>query len=210
MASSRVNRPMNLKQRDADISQKLQLYGIATAFQNGKLPSNDQIDSTLNSFIYSDALTKPSSQLSTDGHKLVADVREVVNQAKYLLLSKNQGDVLQDFIWQTSRHDFKSTKWGDSPVTKDAAKEDGQQALQGLKTLGNLLITNGQFRKLCMFPSSFFFFLSTQTLTTCSEGCLHPLPGHGCRWCHQGCRQGPSVGRRIGPDGRGCRGQHMA
>lgn len=33
-------------------------------------------------------------------------------------------------------------------VTKDGAKQDGQKALEGLKTLGTLLVTNGQFRKL--------------------------------------------------------------
>jgi hypothetical protein len=34
-----VNRPTNTKQKEQDITQKLQLYGILTAFSNGKVPS---------------------------------------------------------------------------------------------------------------------------------------------------------------------------
>jgi len=34
-----VNKPMDPKQRDIDIARKLQLYGIASGFQHGKLPS---------------------------------------------------------------------------------------------------------------------------------------------------------------------------
>jgi Family of unknown function (DUF5923) len=34
-----VNRPTNTKQKEQDINQKLQLYGILTAFSNGKVPS---------------------------------------------------------------------------------------------------------------------------------------------------------------------------
>ncbi|EFX03202.1 hypothetical protein CMQ_3131 [Grosmannia clavigera kw1407] len=148
MSSRQVNRPTNIKQRDEDIGRKLQLYGIANAFGLGKLPSNDQIDTTLNSLLSSKALSSPSGKLSPEGRALVAEFRDVVSQAKYLVLSKNQGNLLQDFIWQTSNHDYKSIQAPGSSVDKAVAKTDGDQALQGLKTVGNLVITNGQFRKL--------------------------------------------------------------
>ncbi|CAK7236885.1 hypothetical protein SBRCBS47491_009788 [Sporothrix bragantina] len=156
MASAGVNRPTNVRQRDADIERKLQLYGIVSAFGNGKLPSNDQIDATLNSFIASKALSSPSNKLSAEGRALVADFRDVVNQAKLLLLSKNDGNLLQDFIWKTSHHDYSSIDTPGAPVSKDVAKQDGDKALEGLKTLGNLLITNGQFRKLLKDSSILF------------------------------------------------------
>lgn len=76
-------------------------------------------------------------------------MRDVVNQAKRLLLSKNEGNLLQDFIWQTQRFDPKVVGVPGAPVDKDSAKQHGDKALQGLRTLGTLLITNGQFRKLC-------------------------------------------------------------
>lgn len=85
---------------------------------------------------------------------MVADVREVVEQAKKLLLTKNQGNLLQDFIWQTQQFDPKAVSTPGAPVDKNTAKQHGDKALQGLRTLGTLIITNGQFRKLRKSASS--------------------------------------------------------
>ncbi|KAI0148383.1 hypothetical protein GGR57DRAFT_239258 [Xylariaceae sp. FL1272] len=145
---SNVNKPTDTKQKEADVNRKLQLYGIIHAFQLGKVPSNDQIDVALNSFLASKALTNPSPKLSSEGRELVADVRDVVKHAKHLLLSKNEGNLLQDFIWQTQHFDPNAVDTPNAPLSKDAAKQHGDQALEGLRTLGTLLITNGQFRKL--------------------------------------------------------------
>lgn len=118
----------------------------------------------LNSFLQTKGLTNPPSELSEDGKQLVADTREVIKQAKNLLLSKNDGNLIQDFIWQTTQFDPKNVQGPNTPVKKDEAQRDGDEALQGLRTLGTLLITNGQFRKLRMScrsltpPLLFFFF----------------------------------------------------
>jgi len=74
-------------------------------------------------------MAAPSKRLSAEGQALVADFRGVVEQAKYLLLTKNEGNLLQ--------------------VSAETAKQHGKQAKDGLRTLGTLLISNGQFRKLC-------------------------------------------------------------
>jgi hypothetical protein len=146
--SPAVNKPVVKEVKEADINRKLQLFGIYSAFENGKVPSNEQIDVALNSFLASKALSNPPEKLSEDGKKLVADVREVVKQAKNLLLSKNEGNLIQDFIWQTTQFDPKSVNTPNLPISKDTAQRHGDEALQGLRTLGTLLITNGQFRKL--------------------------------------------------------------
>ena len=39
MASTSVNRPTNVAQKESDVNQKLQLYGIYSGFANGKVPS---------------------------------------------------------------------------------------------------------------------------------------------------------------------------
>ncbi|KAI1822523.1 hypothetical protein F4861DRAFT_514264 [Xylaria intraflava] len=143
-----VNRPSDPKQKEADINRKLQFYGIFKAFQMGKVPSNDQIDVALNSFIASRALSNPSNRLSPEGRELVASFVNVVKHSKRLLLSKNEGNLLQDFIWQTSQFDATAISTPASPLTKDEAKQHGDKVLQGLRTLGTLLVTNGQFRKL--------------------------------------------------------------
>ena len=102
----------------------------------------------MNSFLASKAVASPSNKLSAEGRALVADFREVVKQARNLLLSKNEGNLVQDFIWQTTQFDPKSVQSPNAPINKDQIQRDGDEALQGLRTLGTLLITNGQFRKL--------------------------------------------------------------
>ncbi|KAI3329555.1 hypothetical protein F4824DRAFT_381410 [Ustulina deusta] len=143
-----VNKPTDMKQKEADVNRKLQLYGIFSAFKLGKVPSNDQIDVALNSFVSSRPLSNPSKNLSAEGRELVADFVDVVKHAQSLVLSKNEGNLFQDFIWQTQQFDATSVSTPQSPLTKDEAKKHGDKAVEGLRTLGTLLITNGQFRKL--------------------------------------------------------------
>ena len=102
----------------------------------------------LNSALASKALTSPSKDLSEEGQKLVKDLREVIDQARKLILSKNDGQLLQDFIWQAQRLGEVEAKKPDAPLNKDGAKQDGTNAVEGIKTLGTLLVTNGEFRKI--------------------------------------------------------------
>jgi len=144
-----VNRPDDPKVRDADIENKLRLFGIYNAFANGKVPSNQQIDVALNSVIESKSLNSPSDKLSGEGKHLVEDLKNVINEAKLLLLTKNHDQAIQEFIWHAQQA-AKTTSGSspNAPVSKDQAKQDGDNALAGLRALGTLIITNGQFRKL--------------------------------------------------------------
>ncbi|KAK5113743.1 hypothetical protein LTR85_010760 [Meristemomyces frigidus] len=149
MASSKaVNVPTNLAIKEKDVNTKLQLYGIYSAFARGKVPSNKQIDVAMNSALAWGPLSNPPKSLSSEGQALVGDLRDVIEKAKVLLLSKNDGNLLQDFIWQTQQIGSGNASTPGAPVDKETAKQHGNQALEGLRTLGELLITNGQFRKL--------------------------------------------------------------
>jgi hypothetical protein len=143
-----VNAPTDIKAKEIDVNSKLQLYGIFTAFSNGKVPSNKQIDIALNSALQHKVLSSPSKKLSADGHKLVADLRDVIEKAKMLVLVKNHGNLLQDFIWQSQQITGGDFKTPNAPVDKESAKQHGNDALGGLRALGTLIISNGQFRKL--------------------------------------------------------------
>lgn len=94
-------------------------------------------------------MKNPSKKLSPEGQALVHDFQNVVEQAKHLVLTKNSGNLLQDFIWQTQNLEGGNATVPGAPVDKDTAKQHGNQAVEGLRTLGTLLISNGQFRKLC-------------------------------------------------------------
>ena len=102
----------------------------------------------MNSFLTSKFLASPSSKLSEEGRALIADLRDVIDKAKLLLLSKNEGNLLQDFIWQTQNLDGGNARLPGAPTDKDTAKQHGNEALDGLRTLGRLVLSNGQFRKL--------------------------------------------------------------
>lgn len=91
-------------------------------------------------------MTSPSRKLSAEGQGLVRDFQEVVTQAKYMLLTKNEGNLLQDLIWQTQQLDGGNVATPNAPVDKETAKQHGNQALDGLRTLGTLIITNGVYR----------------------------------------------------------------
>lgn len=112
------------------------------------MPSNKQIDVAMNSFLASKALSSPSKNLSSEGRELVADVKLVVNEAKKLLLSKNQGNLIQEFVWDAQNISGANASLPGAPVDKTTAQQHGEQALDGLKTLGRLILSNGQFRKL--------------------------------------------------------------
>ena len=147
-------------------SENASLTFFPTAFAQGKAPSvsienvcslhdnklirlqNKQIDVAMNTALEWRGLNKPSSKLSPEGRQLVADVKDVVEKAKVLLLTKNQGNLIQDFIYQTQHIDQGGAHSVNAPVNKETAKQQGQEALEGLRTLGELIITNGQFRKL--------------------------------------------------------------
>ena len=149
MASTQVNSPMDSTVKTKDVERKLQIYGIILALQAGKIPSNNQIDIALNSFLASKALVNPSPEISPLGHDLIDDVRNVMEQSKLLILTKNKGDLIQNFIWQSQCVQISKDSDLEAPVDKESAKQHGQKALDGFRTLGMLIISNGQFRKLC-------------------------------------------------------------
>lgn len=41
--ATNVNKPVDVKAKEADVNRKLQIYGIASAFQSGKVPSVGRI-----------------------------------------------------------------------------------------------------------------------------------------------------------------------
>ncbi|PGH17610.1 hypothetical protein AJ79_00971 [Helicocarpus griseus UAMH5409] len=149
MSSSAVNVPSDPKVKENDINRKLQLYGIYSAFKNGKVPSNKQIDVALNSLLASEALSSPSDKLSPEGHTLIQDLREVIQNAKQLVLVKNQDNLIQEFIWDLEHAGERTkTQTPQAGVDRESVKDDRERAMDGLKTLGTLMVTNGQFRKL--------------------------------------------------------------
>lgn len=127
---------------------------------------NKQCDIALNTALNSKALTSPPSELSADGKTLVADLRNVIDAAKKMLLVKNEGELIQDFVWQAQKITAGDAKRPEIPINKETSQQDAHKAVDGLKTLGTLMITNGEFRKLRTYR---VFRIMDDGLTKCSE-----------------------------------------
>jgi hypothetical protein len=108
---------------------------------------NKQCDVAINSALAHKALTNPSKELSEEGRALVQDLRIIIEEAKKLILSKNDGQLLQEFIYD-AQHISTEDVQKPNVAGNDTAEQDAARAREGLKTLGTLMITNGEFRKL--------------------------------------------------------------
>ncbi|KAK9366573.1 hypothetical protein V1509DRAFT_629410 [Lipomyces kononenkoae] len=143
--------------REYDIERTAQLYGVYHALKIGKMPNNNQIDVALNSLLATDFMSADSTwrkKLSEEGRLLLKDFAKVVEDAKILVLSKNYDNLFQEFAWHSSqmstgeRPQLRVTTSGASDAEKDSATLYDHDVVKGLRDLGTLIITNGQFRKL--------------------------------------------------------------
>ncbi|KAI4525606.1 hypothetical protein K525DRAFT_290071 [Schizophyllum commune Loenen D] len=140
---------MSLPQAPKDISSKpkVRLYGVISAFREGRMPSNKQIDSALQYTINNTPF--PVEQLSSEGKRLVEDSRSIVETARLIVQEKNADEIFQEFVWNTRDVDVASkARTTDAPVGKDQVKEDSQTAAHHLRTLMSLILTNSEVRKL--------------------------------------------------------------
>ena len=141
--------PVDKKTQAADVDRKLRFYGVVKAFSESRMPSNEQIDRIL-SYVHQHSPVDTSA-LSPDGQRLVQDSRDIIETARLIVQQKNADELFQNFIWHTRDVDVGRAKKDPNevvPVDKEKAKNDGQQAVQHLRTLLSLVLTNAEVRKL--------------------------------------------------------------
>ncbi|KAL1744429.1 hypothetical protein HDZ31DRAFT_38713 [Schizophyllum fasciatum] len=144
-----VTDPVNKADKDADVDRKIRFYGVIAAFREGRMPDNSQIDRTLKYVL--DNSPVPTDELSPEGKRLIQDTRDIIDTARKIVKEKNADELLQNFFWHTrdvSAHNAVTSNNPDLPVGKDKVKSDGQQAVQHLRTLITLVLTNAEARKL--------------------------------------------------------------
>ncbi|KAJ7494254.1 hypothetical protein B0H11DRAFT_930182 [Mycena galericulata] len=134
-----------------DVDSKIRLYGAIAALRNSRLPTNAQIADTLE-YIKTHSPVE-EKKLSSEGRKLIADIREIIGTFSRLVQDKNQGEILQRFVWETRGIDVSGVAPGDEHKEKgkehlDKAKSDAQEAAHHLRTLLSLILTNAEMRKL--------------------------------------------------------------
>ena len=146
-----------------EIRAKLRTYEIILALSNGYFPTTKQFTGHLHWLLRSGILEPRNRRLSVRGRNAIRDVRAwieaVAEEAEY----KNGNNEIQEFVWELSQADvdvgtqslfFWMVRWRltvdlpDLPVSKGTVKKDSKKALKQLKTLGELIYSNSEFRKL--------------------------------------------------------------
>jgi len=143
-----VTAPNNPALQKANTAHALQAYGIIQAFREGCYPSNRQIDETLDYALESSPVDR--SKLSKEGKMLIQDFQNIIRTAKRMVSIKNEDELFQNFLYNTRHVDTSKANLNavNTPVGKDDLKNDGQQAVEHLRTLGKLIFTNSEARKL--------------------------------------------------------------
>ncbi|KAK9461687.1 uncharacterized protein V1516DRAFT_672695 [Lipomyces oligophaga] len=148
-----VSSPTNRAERDVVTDQLMHLYAMFRAFGHGKMPTNDQFDIAVNSLLASEIMDPQSSgnsSLSENGKLILSDLADAIQKTKILWLNKNKNHLMQEFLYHASnaRSDTMPIKESSASESRDSATLYDRSTIQDLKTLGNLVITNGQFRSL--------------------------------------------------------------
>ncbi|KAH8827080.1 hypothetical protein DL96DRAFT_1605435 [Flagelloscypha sp. PMI_526] len=155
-AKNAVIDPVNKQNKDADVERKIKFYSVIQAFSANKYPSNAQINQTLDYVLTHSPIDQ--DQLSPDGRILIEDIRKIIATAQNLVQSKNSDELIQQWLHGTRQSldvkDHTENIKASVGQAKDVAppdekrKEDGQQAIQHIRTLFQLILTNSEVRKL--------------------------------------------------------------
>jgi hypothetical protein len=142
--------PVDKAAKDADVDRKLRFYGVIQAFRQGRLPSNQQINHTLDYVLNHSPVDV--DQLSPEGRKLVQDTRDIISSARLIVNEKNADELFQNFVWHTRDVDRSALQTGTlddhAPIDAQKAKQDSDEAVRHLRTLLTLVLTNSEARKL--------------------------------------------------------------
>ncbi|KAL4938183.1 hypothetical protein BDV06DRAFT_60842 [Aspergillus oleicola] len=133
--------------RQRRLHQKLHTYQMLRAFTEGYMPSTEQTIANLRTLLAFDILSPRNPDIGSVGRQLVRDCRLWIQLFIEFLQSKNGEDQLQELIWHLS-HGRASihTNQLTQQASQSKAKADTKAAYDSIRTVGNLLLTNADFR----------------------------------------------------------------
>ncbi|KAG2365736.1 hypothetical protein BDR07DRAFT_1480985 [Suillus spraguei] len=149
--------PTDKAAKEADISGKINFYGMMEAFFQGSMPDNHQIDETLQYLLKTSS--SDENKLSPDGRKLIQDACEIIETAHVIVGEKNADKLFQNFIWNTRDIPFDNLSREMSRVIQSLNimdpsalhfdhNEGHKNTVRHLRTILSLILTNSKVRKL--------------------------------------------------------------
>lgn len=134
-------------ERQTRLHEKLHTYQMLRALSNGYMPSNEQVITHLRTLLAADVLNPQTPGLSPSGRALVRTTRIWLGELIDLFKSKNSKDQIQDFLWYLAKARLEvDTSEIHARATMAKWKADAMAAVDSLKTVGSLLLTNSDFR----------------------------------------------------------------
>ena len=129
------------------LHQKMHSYQMLRAMSAGFMPSTEQLIINLRTLLASDVLNPDNPDLSDSGRLLLKFSKQWLMQFIEALRNKNDDDQIQDFLWFLSKS---RVSLDTDNIARSAsnvkAKADAKAAYQSVRTVGNLLLTNSDFR----------------------------------------------------------------
>lgn len=89
--------------RQRRLHQKLHTYQMLRAMAEGYMPSTEQTIANLRTLLASDVLNLRNQDIGSVGRLLVRDARLLITVLIEFLREKNEGDLLQEFLWRLAR-----------------------------------------------------------------------------------------------------------
>ncbi|CEJ60950.1 hypothetical protein PMG11_09504 [Penicillium brasilianum] len=133
--------------RQRRLHQKLHTYQMLRAMAEGYMPSTEQTIANLRTLLASDVLNLRNQDIGSVGRLLVRDARLLITVLIEFLREKNEGDLLQEFLWRLARSRVEVDAGrvvGSAKRVK--ARADTKAAYDSFRTVGSLLLTNADFR----------------------------------------------------------------
>ncbi|WVR06390.1 hypothetical protein IAU60_003421 [Kwoniella sp. DSM 27419] len=134
--------------------QRIKMAEASGALAAGKLPSQSQISKIIQLILDSDTMkaaggpNSRTARLGTEGQRVLEDSKNVLRAAKAWGEAKNDDDLLQNFFYNAASADVDvDVNAASGPSTKELTR-DGQRAIESLRTIASLIVTNDTFRQL--------------------------------------------------------------
>lgn len=89
--------------RQRRLHQKLHTYQMLRAMGEGYMPSTEQTIANLRTLLASDVLSLRNQDIGSVGRLLVRDARLWITVLIEFLREKNEGDLVQEFLWRLAR-----------------------------------------------------------------------------------------------------------
>ncbi|KAI7868580.1 hypothetical protein BDF14DRAFT_1742337 [Spinellus fusiger] len=150
IAGNVIQNPNN--EKEEAVNDKLKVYEIAQAFQQGKMPSNNQLTSLFQSMIDNPSIELRKHLMSEDGQLLLKDMRKLMVTLQKVVRDKNTDELFQSLVYHMQQLEM--------PLNKDAVKEmelpqdvnkeemqkDTRKGAKSVYTIGKLILFNNEFR----------------------------------------------------------------